>query len=776
MTRPLLCLATLFGCGCAAGAGLSVAVAAGLVATACLLAGLAVICRSRASAASALGCAALALGAADAAAARVEYESASVRALLGEEAQRPVLVQGVAHADSRERDGRTLLQVDLEAVDGVATTGNVRITVGGESSTPVVLQGERVSLWSTLGPPRGFDDPGVPDVRETARRDGWQGSGYCESGRLVSRAGPGTGVSGWAGRLRQELRGRLVAHVPAGPEQAVVRAMVLGDRTGLERETEDAFRIAGTYHVLALSGAQIALVAAVLLWPLRYLLAPPWLRALLVSSLLAAYAVLVGGDVPIVRAALMASVVLAGQALDLDSDTANLLGAAALLVLVARPGDWSDIGFQLSFAATLGLVLLTPALVARLPRLPLRLELALATSVAAQLALLPLLALHFHRIAPAALVLNLVAVPLSTAVLLAGVAVLAASALAAPLAAGLGWVAFAAARGLLASGTVVEGLPFLDARVPSPPVWWMVAHAAGLACLARGRLRPATAIVTAAAALAAVVHLAGPSGDGTLTLTVLDVGQGDSLVLSSPRGRTMLVDTGGSFDGRLDIGERVLGPYLWSRGVRRLAPLVLTHAHPDHAGSVDFIVRAFGIDDVWEGLGPRSDRGYAQLDGSLRRAGVPRRALTRGAWFDWDGVRIDVLGPRAHPPPAVTRNDDSLVLRVRLGEVSLLLAGDVEGAGEAWLDPGPLSVLKVAHHGSRTSSGEAFLTRTRPRVAITSSGSRNPFGHPHPEVVERLRSLGALVFRTDLEGAVTVTTDGQAVWVRSQALGPVRVQ
>ena len=181
----------------------------------------------------------------------------------------------------------------------------------------------------------------------------------------------------------------------------------------------------GTYHVLALSGAQVALVAGLVVALARRLGATPALQAVLGGGVAAFYAVFVGGDVPVVRASLMAAVLLGGRALDLDADLANLLGLAALVLLVHRPSSITDVGFQLSFGATLGLLLLTPALSTGLPRLPLGIERALAASLAAQAALLPLLALHFHRIAPAGLVLNLVAVPLSSAVLLAGLLVLA---------------------------------------------------------------------------------------------------------------------------------------------------------------------------------------------------------------------------------------------------------------------------------------------------------------------------------------------------------------
>ncbi len=780
MRRPLLLLAVCFGAGCVFGSELSPTLAGWLLLGAASLILLSLLAERSWAGAIALAWAATALGASGAVAERLQHEAVPLVAWLGQGIAEPVHVTGIASADARERDGRSLLSLDLESIEREgapeASSGRVRVTIGGEASVPELVQGERIALWTTLRPPRGFDNPGAPDPRLEARRGGWHASGYCKSGRLVTKAGHESGALALAGRVRAELRRRLVAFVPPGPEQAVVRAMVLGDRTGLERETEEAFRIAGTYHVLALSGAQVALVAALLLWPLRYLCTSPALQAGVASSLLGGYALLVGADVPVVRAVLMAVIVLVGRAVDLDADAANLLGGAGLLLLLARPGDSGDAGFQLSFAATLGLLLLTPKLIAWAPLLPLRLELALASSLAAQLALLPLLAFHFHRIAPAALVLNLLAVPLSTAVLVAGVALLLASTLAAWLATPLGVLAFGAARALLWSGTVVEGVRYLDARVATPAAGFVALYVVGLLWIASGRSPRAAWVLTGSTAVALVLGLPAPAPNGRLQLTVLDVGQGDCLAVRSPLGRTMLVDTGGSFDGRLEIGERVLGPYLWSQRTHALEVLLLTHAHPDHVGGAAFLVKNFAVAQVWEGLRPRRDRGYEALDQALRAASVPRRAVVRGDVFDWDGVRVAVLGPRGHSPPPFTQNDDSVVLKLTFGRVSLLLAGDVEASGEAGLVPGTAQVLKVAHHGSRTSSGAGFLAELRPRVALVSAGKANPFGHPHPEVIERLRQAGAWLLRTDRDGAIEVSTDGEAVWLETRTVGPARVQ
>src|SRR5436190_1433141 len=214
---------------------------------------------------------------------------------------------------------------------------------------------------------------------------------------------------GLTGRVRLDVGGSpsedlaILAYVLPGPEQGLVRAMTIGDRTGVEPETAEAFRIAGTYHVLALSGTQVALVAGLVLWLVTWFEAPPVARALLVSSALVFYAVFVGGDVPVVRATVMAVVMLAGRALDLDADLANLLGLAAMLLLLYHPSWIGDVGFQLSFAATLGLLLLSSVFAARLPRMKWGLERALTASLAAQAGPVPLLLVHFHRLAVAAL-------------------------------------------------------------------------------------------------------------------------------------------------------------------------------------------------------------------------------------------------------------------------------------------------------------------------------------------------------------------------------------
>jgi competence protein ComEC len=770
MTRPLLGLAGALAVGCWLGQGLARVPSLALLGLGALLLALGLRARGTAWPWAAVGAAALAIGAAGAGVEGMGYDAAGLRAAVPVEIDTPVLVEGRIARDPWTVADRSVLLVDVTGLERggarLEARGGARITVGGTRGLPELRAGDRVSVWATLRPPRGYANPGSPDAVARARREGLHALGTCKSALLVRRLAPGQGtVTALAGRVRAWARGRISAHVPAGPEEALVRAMVLGDRSGVDPETGESFRIAGTYHVLALSGAQVALVAGALLWGLRRLEAPRALTAILVCVALAFYAAVVGGEVPIVRAVVMAGALLLGWGLDLDSDLPNLLGLAALALLTHSPSSVGDVSFQLSFGATLGILLLAPPLARRLPALPLRLDLAVAASVAAQVALAPLLAAHFHRLAPAALVLNLVAVPLSGAVLLTGVLVLALAPVSSLVASLAGDAAFCVAHALLRSADVVRIAPWLDVRVPGPSPMAGSVYAAGLLlALSPGSRRLGCACL--ALGLALVLVPMPPDPDGRLHVTVLDVGQGDAIVIRTPEGRTWLVDAGAGGPGRRDLGEGVVAPYLWWAGARRLEGFVLSHAHPDHVGGAAAVIRAFPVGAVWEGLAPRRDAGYSEFDRLLRGTATVRVSVARGFRADWDGVAVEVLAP-APPvrPPWTARNDDSLVLALRYGDVTLVLAGDVEEAGESRLMPPRADLLKVPHHGSRTSSSPAFLAAARPRLAVVSAGFRNRYGHPHPEVLERYRRLGCLLLRTDRDGAISVSTDGRELRV-----------
>lgn len=773
--RPLLGLAACLAVGAFVGSELPFAAAPLVLGLAAVALVLCLIGCFGASVVAGLGAVAFALGAVGHAIEREAYDRSRLRTLVSEEApDSPVWVEGRAFADSSRSQDRVQLSLDVESVrwrrSTLSLTGRARISVNDPQQLLEITQGERVGIWAMLRIPRGYASPGAFDVAADARRHGVHAHGYCKSVALVSREGAPLpdGVLAHVAAWRRAARRVIVKALPAGDEEGLVRAMVLGDRAGLSEDAGEAFRIAGTYHVLAISGAQVALVAGLLLLVLRRLRWGPLGTALAMAAAVSLYALFVGADPPVTRAALMAICLALGKAVDLDGDASNLLGFAACLLLVHQPSAIGDVSFQLSFGATLGILLLARPVARALPALPLQAQLVIAVSIAAQAALLPALAWHFHRLAPAAILLNLAAGPLSSAVLVSGFGLLLVDAIVPSLSGLAASVAWAFAHGLLVSSDAVRALPWLDVRVPTPALSAVAGYFLAVVLLLRGRR--AAGGCTLAAALTALCSGPASGGDGRLWLSVLDVGQGDALVLRSPSGRILLVDAGPAARG-FDLGEAVVAPYLWSLGVRRADGLVMTHVDGDHVGGAPFLSRAFKVAQVWEGIAPQRDPRYERLGRSLD-GGVRRVSLRPGALVAWDGVTIEVLGPKPpRRPEALARNDHSLVLRVRYRGVALLLMGDAERQTELALPSRRADVLKVAHHGSRTSTSSELLARVRPRLALVSVGPASPFGHPHEEVLSRLRDAGAPVFRTDRDGTLTVATDGSKIWFAGHSFG-----
>jgi competence protein ComEC len=258
-------------------------------------------------------------------------------------------------------------------------------------------------------------------------------------------------------------------------------------------------------------------------------------------------------------------------------------------------------------------------------------------------------------------------------------------------------------------------------------------------------------------------------GDGRLHLTMLDVGQGDSLLVTFPNGRHLLLDTGGRAAGRFDFGDRVVGATLRARRMLALDYLGLTHGDADHAGGGESLIRDFAPREVWFGVEVAHHEPTRLLRDAATHARAGWRTLQRGDRLEIGGVELRVH----HPPPADwerqrIRNNDSLVVELRYGRTSMLLAGDIGGDVEDMLAPTldllPTVVLKVAHHGSSTSSSAAFLRAVRPAVALIGVGRANAYGHPAPYVLGRLQDAGAEIFRTDLDGQIEVVTDGVSVW------------
>lgn len=677
--------------------------------------------------------------------------------------------------DEPDRDGpRTRFQLAVERIlggeEGEAAGERVRVSLFGP--TPPLAPGDRVRVTLKLARPSAFRNPGGFDYPAHLARRGIRlvGSGRGDAILRLPDA-----PRSWPFRVRQWIDAAIAAHLPP-TSAALLEGLLLGERRLPETLVED-FRRAGVYHLLVVSGFHVAIVAGTVLLGLRCLGLGGRPAALLSLPLLVGFAILVGGRPSVIRATVMGLLVLGARLIEREVVAWNGLAAAALGLLLWRPGDLADPSFQLTFAATAAILHLARPLEAWLGRwLPRPVALLAAVSFAAQLGVSPVMATHFNQLSLVGVLANLVVVPLAGLVTTLGVLAVLAALASAPLAHLLFqtlWLCLLALR-LAVRGFAL--LPFAVVHPPTPPTALVVGALAGLALLpwlGRGRAwRWATALVAAGCLALVVTPLL--VREARLRVVFFDVGQGDAILITTPGGESLLVDTGGGGPGRSDRGERVILPYLRQAGIGALTALAVTHGDPDHAGGLRSLLRELRVREVW--LSAAREAVDGELGALLDEAGVRQRRLRRGERL-WLG-RLSVTGlnppdgplPRARRGPAGDENNASLALRLDWGLLSLVLAGDIEAEAEAELVASGLPLrailLKVPHHGSRSSSTPAFVRAVRPRVAVIQVGARNPFGHPVPEVLARYADEGTVVYRTDRDGAIVLESDGETLWLR----------
>lgn len=701
------------------------------------------------------------------------------------------IVEGAVLYPPEYTEERTKLQVEAKKIvrggEWLETTGKVFLTVQGRVEG--ITQGDHVKFMAHLREPWRYGNPGEFDYKEWLNMRGIYATGFVKNEKLIVKvkdAPPG------AMKEINSMRARIGAFIGSSAikNKEPLKALIISEMGGIDPEVKEAFIKTGTWHILSISGLHIGIIVLfsyqVFLFLLkrseRIALALNIKKVAMAASVLPVifYGLLAGMPVPTQRSVVMVIAFVVTYLLNRGKDFFNTLALAAIIILLIYPYSVWDVSFQLTFVSLASIVYLEPRLKSFLSSKkedPLKKDLAikrfwewkmlpaLLATAAAIIGTSPVLAYHFHRLTLTGAIANTIAVPLTGAI----TPLLLVSAATLPISDSLAGL-FLYFTDQLFSVLLLDvkffaAFPYSSIWTATPTlleialVYLLMIFAANIK---RWRHSVYAVAVLVFILIIDIGYWKYFSHSPELKVTFISIGQGDSEFVEFPDGETMLIDGGGKFRSDFDTGEKVIAPYLWGKKIKKIDYLVLSHAQLDHMGGLGFIAENFDVKEFWwNGEGE-----LYRLGGILKAKGIKERVIEHPQKFEIGKVEIEILHPEKGL--GLDANNMSLVLRIRNGENSFLFTGDLAAEGEAaLLKKGDLkaTVLKAAHHGSRYSSTMDFLEGTSPSIVVISAGLWNPFGFPHAETLERYSAIGAKVYRTDVNGAVTIISDGKSLKV-----------
>lgn len=650
---------------------------------------------------------------------------------------------------------------------------NVRVSLYKIAKDEKLASGQIITIAGELQPLRNLSNPGSIDMLSYDYRKDIYGR-LTSSYPNVVKGDIEEDLFVWSEKFVANIRAGMSKTMPKG-EQAVLFGMLFGGYDGIDRKLVKEFSSTGIVHILTVSGAHVVFVGGFLFWLGGKLKLGRRKKVIATSIGICLYAILAGLCIPVIRATIMALMVMLGMFFDREADKGNVLGLIFVLFIVCQPLWLLNISFQLSFLSVLSLIYLCPKISDKINFLPSFVKMALAMTISVQLVLLPFLATYFYQVSVIAFLANIVILPIAEVCIILSFI-------------GMGFMSFLPVVAsfifvlvsfslsvMIRLNSFFANLSWAVLTIPHLPMWfWFCYYLALLAFFdflpwqfsRKARVILCTSILT--------IGLLGVNinkSEREFAVHFIDVGQGDAALVITKNKKAVLIDTGQRSDyGDYDIGASVLLPYLKYYGIKNIELMILSHGHNDHAGGAATVAEEIFVRKIWLPKEQLAD----DVQRLLAKAKVSERlTMEKGLKAEVDGSLFEVV----YAPLFIANKksvETSSLVRVSYKEKTFLFTGDAPSIVEvaAAKDAGQVSVLKVSHHGSLTSSDPLFIATTNPALAVISVGKQNPYGHPASQVLKRFGQQGTEIARTDEHGAVLVEVKHDKIYWYSYRQSP----
>ncbi|OGW51778.1 MAG: DNA internalization-related competence protein ComEC/Rec2 [Nitrospirae bacterium RBG_19FT_COMBO_42_15] len=708
------------------------------------------------------------------------------------------IIEGVVYQPPEEYERKDIVYIKTQKVyinDRVRqAAGRLRLSIYNNDIK--LRYGDIIRFEAKLKKPRSFWNPGTFDYEAYLARKGvYALASIGEKNQIEIIGNTGNMFFIRLFEMRDRIK-KAVTNSLTGPPAAILLAMIIGNTTGLTDEIRDTFMASGTTHILSISGSHLGLIVVFIFLITRFIIGllpeklllritmyttPTKIAAAITIVPVIFYALISGAQTATIRSLIMILVYILAVLVDRGNEILNSLALSALIILLIDPLSIHDISFQLTMVSVLFIALaielkrqwakkdkpdIVEAKTDFTHSISEKVFLYLFITIAVSLGTAPIVAFYFRQVAWVGLFANSIVVPF------AGFLIVPLGLLSSIISVLTGIFFFSGLNEFLLNlfyslVKLFAQIPYAEIHIASPGIFYLSLFYILVFLLYRQRQMNYKAIFFIGLMLFSLIARPLISQfDRNFKVTFLDVGQGDSAVIEFPDRKIMIIDGGGIFSETFDIGRAALAPFLWDKGIHAINYMVLTHPQLDHVGGFPYLLEKMKIKEVWENSDEGESIAYRRFDGLIKSKGILRKTELSDMKTDIRDVKVSVIGARER----ASINDRSIVLKISNGDYSLLFAADIENkAQEALLkhDSIKSNIIKVPHHGAKSSLNEDFIRAVSPEIAVVSVGYQNRYRHPSSEHIEGYEKVGARIFRTDKDGAIILKVNERGINIKT---------